>query len=67
MAWCEKKSYIVECSDLHFKDYRQGEEPSLSGIYRCVGCGDCSLEIVHIGGSALPHLSKTVAMSQFGN
>lgn len=56
MAWREKgKGYVVECSDLHFKEYQQGEEPSLSGIYRCVACGDCSLEIVHIGGTALPH------------
>lgn len=55
MAWCDKLDSVVVCSDIHFKEYVQGEEPGLSGIYRCVGCGDCCLEIVHIGTEALPN------------
>ena len=54
MAWCEKFDYVEVRSDCHFRDYIQSEEPELSGIYRCVGCGDCNLEIVHKGGTALP-------------
>ncbi len=57
MAWCrESNSNVSACSDIYFKDeYKQSEEPKRSGIYRCVGCGNCSLEIVHFAHKPLPH------------
>ncbi len=55
MAWCVKCDYIEERADLHFKEYEQGEDPNFPGIYRCVGCEGCSLEIVHISGPLPSH------------